>query len=457
VVRRSANLHFTTRMRLPHPILLLLGGVALAAALTWILPAGEYERRDDPATGRRVVVAGTYHRVPQTPVGPFRAVVAVPRGIAEGADVIAVIFLVGGALTLLERVGVLARAIRALLGRLHGRGIVALIIVSIVCASLGAIENAQEEFLGLIPVLLVLSRSLGFDPLVAVAMSVGAAGVGSTFGPTNPFQASIALKLAQLPLLSGWQIRLAAWGIALALWIAWTIRYAQRHRTTPPAVDEHTTASMSRRDAFMLVLMLAPLVAFVYGTLRLDWGFNELSGVFVVAALAVGLLSGLGASGTVAAYLEAMKELLPAAMLVAVARSISLVLADGHVIDTILHSLAEPLGTLPAALCAALMIPVHWVIHIAVPSVSGQAVLTMPVMLPLADLLHLPRNAAVLAYQTGAGLADILVPTNGAIMAVLLAAGVPFDRWIRFAAVGCGLAAIVGLLAIAASIVTGLP
>jgi uncharacterized ion transporter superfamily protein YfcC len=207
----------------------------------------------------------------------------------------------------------------------------------------------------------------------------------------------------------------------------------------------------------MLVLMLAPFVAFVYGTLRFDWGFNELSGVFVVAALAVGLLSGLGPSGTVAAYLEAMKELLPAALLVAVARSISVVLGDGHVIDTILHGLAEPLGSLPSALSAALMIPVHMVIHIPVPSVSGQAALTMPVMLPLADLLHLPRNAAVLAYETGAGLADILVPTNGALMAVLLAAGAPFDRWIRFAAVGCALAGLVGLVSIAASIVIGLP
>lgn len=183
----------------------------------------------------------------------------------------------------------------------------------------------------------------------------------------------------------------------------------------------------------------------MYGSTALGWGFNELSAGFLVAAFAAGLLGGLGVAGMTKAYLEGMQAMVPAAMLIGVARSLSLVLADGHVIDTILNGLATPLSRAPATLAAMLMIPFHAIVHVAVPSVSGQAVLTMPILVPLSDLLGLSRQAAVLAYQTGAGLTELLTPTNGALMAVLLAAGVPFGRWIRFASVGVLLALLVGI------------
>ena len=155
---------------------------------------------------------------------------------------------------------------------------------------------------------------------------------------------------------------------------------------------------------------------------------------------------------TVATYLEGMQSVLPAAFMVGVARSISLVLEDGRVVDTILNSLVTPLAHLPAISAALLMIPFHALLHVAVPSVSGQAVLTMPIFVPVADLLGFSREAAVLAYQTGAGLAEMVTPTNGALMAVLLAAGVPFQRWLRFVVLGVAVLAAVGVLAIAASL-----
>jgi uncharacterized ion transporter superfamily protein YfcC len=147
-------------------------------------------------------------------------------------------------------------------------------------------------------------------------------------------------------------------------------------------------------------------------------------------------------------YLEGMKELLMAAVIIGIARSLSLVLSDGHVIDTILNGLATPLSRAPAAFASLLMIPFHSLIHVAVPSVSGQAVLTMPILVPLSDLLGISRQATVLAYQTGAGLTEMLTPTNGGLMAVLLAAGIPYGRWIKFASVGVLLALAVGVIAI---------
>jgi uncharacterized ion transporter superfamily protein YfcC len=253
------------------------------------------------------------------------------------------------------------------------------------------------------------------------------------------------MKLAELPPLSGGGLRLAMFAAGFVLWVGWTMRYASRTRIAPEIPESRGAGGASGRDVLMLAILLAPIAAYVYGAMELGWGFNELSAGFVIGGLLVGLLGGLGLGGTIDAYLEGMQSLLAASIMVGVARSIYVVLADGRVIDTILQSLASPLGGLAPTMAALLMIPVHVIIHVVVSSVSGHAVLTMPVLVPLSDLLGIPRQVTVLAYQTGAGLTELLTPTNGALMAILLAAGVSYGRWFRFAIVGAGLCLLVGI------------
>jgi uncharacterized ion transporter superfamily protein YfcC len=274
-------------------------------------------------------------------------------------------------------------------------------------------------------------------------MSAGAAMIGSAFGPTNPFQAGIAMKLAELPPASGSGLRTVSLLVAFTLWTAWTLRHAVRTRVAPETVA--VTAGPIGRDLGIFLLVLAPMGFYVWGAMFWGWGFNELSAGFFAAGMIAGLLGGLGLAGTSTAYLEGMQSLLPAAVLVGVARAITVVLGDGHVIDTILNGLAAPLADASATVAALLMIPVHAIVHVFVPSVSGHAVLTMPVLVPLSDLLSISRQVTVLAYQTGAGLTEMLTPTNGALMAILLAADVPFDKWIRFAIGGVTLALLVGI------------
>jgi uncharacterized ion transporter superfamily protein YfcC len=443
---------------------LLGAAVLIAAALTWILPAGQYERREDAATGRRVVVANTYHSVARAPVGLFGAAVAIPRGFVAAADVVAVVIFVGGAWVIVDRLGTLPAVVDALVVAFAGRGLLIIPVVAVFFATMGALENMQEEIIPIVPALLALGTGLGIDAVAVVAMSAGAAMVGSAFGPTNPFQAGIALRLAELPPFSGGLVRLGLFVVGVGLWIAWTMRYARITRrrgallravgpsgtstgtSSDPSVASRTA---NRRHFFILALVLLPMAVYVYGALRLDWGFNELSAAFVIGGVLAGLVGGLGIGGTVVAYLEGMQALLPAALMVAVARSISLVLEDGRIVDTILFGLVSPLARMPVVFASVLMIPFQALLHIAVPSVSGQAVLTMPLFVPLADVLGVSRQVPVLAYQTGAGLMELATPTNGALMAVLLAAGVPFSRWIRFALgalVLLSLAGAVGLL-----------
>jgi uncharacterized ion transporter superfamily protein YfcC len=234
---------------------------------------------------------------------------------------------------------------------------------------------------------------------------------------------------------------------AIAIWIGWTLRYAHRARLSSaqgarsPASERRVADRAGARaaadtdrppHALILTLMLMPMAVYVYGALRLDWGFGELSAAFIIGGVLAGLVGGLGMGGTITAYLAGMQTLLPAAVIVGVARSISLVLEDGRIVDTLLFGMVTLLGRTPGVTAALLMIPFQALLHIAVPSVSGQAVLTMPLFAPLADVLGLSRQLPVLAYQTGAGLMELATPTNGALMAILLAANVPFARWIRF-------------------------
>ena len=438
------------KLRLPHPMVLLLGGVLVAALLTWVLPAGEYQRQADPETGRQVVIPGTYRTVERAPVGILAAAVAVPRGIVDGGEVVVVILMVGGAFALLDRTGALRRLVGALVGGSRNpRAVV--VMVSLMFATLGALENMHEEIVALIPVLLLLSRGLGFGAVTALAMSVGAAVVGSAMGPTNPFVTGIALTYADLPPMSMAGLRFVLFLAATAVWIGWTLWQASADDVRPE-LRPLPTARVTGRDGLLLAMVLIPFIPYVYGVLRLDWGFNELSALFLVAGIAVGLTAGLGVPGTTAGLLKGMEEMLAPALFVGVARGISVVLTDGRVIDTIVHRLVTPLESLPTLVAAGLMVPVHALLHIPVPSNSGQAVLTMPIMAPMADLLGLSRQVAVLAYQTGGAVMDMLTPTNGALLAMLLAAGVPYGRWLRFAIPGALLVAAVGLVGIALAI-----
>lgn len=434
------------RLRLPHPFVLLLGVIGLASALTWVLPAGSYQRRTDPATGREVVVAGTYARVAATPVGIGAAVMAVPRGIGEAIGVITTVLFVGGAFGLLERTGALARLVGSLVGRTR-RPRTVVVVISVVFAILGALEGMYEEIVALVPVLVMLSAGLGFGPVTALAMSVGAAVVGASFGPTNPFATGIALRFAGLPPLTMPALRLGLLVAATAVWITWTVVMARRDPARPGEVPAATLPA-TRRDFLLLVIALAPFGPYVFGVLRHDWGFDQLSALFLVAGFAVGLVSGWDLTTTAREFLKAMESILGAALFIGMARAITVVLTDGRIIDTIVSGLASPLGNFPGRVAGLLMIPMHAIIHIPINSDSGHAVLAMPIMAPLADLLSISRDAAVIAYQTGCALTDGLTPTAGALLAMLLAARVDYGRWFRFAAPGTLLVAVVGAIGV---------
>lgn len=305
----------------------------------------------------------------------------------------------------------------------------------------------HEEIIALVPVLLVLSSGLGFGALTALAMSLGSAVVGSSFGPTNPFMTGIGLRFAGLPPLTMPGLRFGLFGAAVVVWIIWTLVMTSRGDVRPE-VSTVAAEPATVRDLVLLAILIVPFGPYIFGVLRYDWGFDELTGLFLVAGFAVGLVSGRDLNATARGFLKGMESMLSAALFIGLARAITIVLTGGHIIDTILYGLATPLASVSGPLAALLMIPMHALLHIPVLSDTGHAVLAMPIMAPLADLLSISRDAAVIAYQTGAGFMDGLAPTNGALLAMLLAARVDYGRWVRFAAPGMLLVAAVGAIGV---------
>lgn len=446
------------RVRFPHPLILLVGGVLLAAVLTWVLPAGEYNRTHDPVTGRDVVVAGTYHSVAPQPVGPFAAVVAIPQGMIDAADVIFFVFLVGGAFAVVEKTGALTRGMDGLLRLLRGRETLVIPVVSLAFATGGALEHMQEEIIALVPALLLLTRRLGYEPMVAVAMSIGAAVVGACFSPIDPFQVGIAQKLAHIPVLSGTGFRMIFMLPALAIWIWGTMRYAKRTRVEPAAAEEDAAtgrAAGGRTVAILLVILLT-FVVFVYGVFALGWDFSQMAAVFFVMGVLAGLAGGLGVGGTAESFVDGFRAMAYAGLLIGFARAITVVLEHGKVVDTVVNGLFTPLAHVPVLASAGGMMVVHTLVHFPVPSASGQAVLTMPVLVPLADLLGMARQVVVLAYQYGAGMCEMVTPTNGALMAILAATGVPYEKWMKMILPLWAALFALGFVAVAVAIAIGL-
>jgi uncharacterized ion transporter superfamily protein YfcC len=289
-------------------------------------------------------------------------------------------------------------------------------------------------------------------------MSAGAAAVGSAFSPINPFGVLIAQGVAEVRPASGWAFRTVVLVLALALWIGVTMRHAARTRVAVGDSDSGTRPDelLTQRDLVVLAVVAATFCVAVWGLLVLGWDFNRLSATFFVMGVVVGVIAGMGLGGTAAAYARGFQEMAYAALLIGFAGAITVVLDQGRVIDTIVHGIFTPLERLPTLVSAVGMMFAHAAVHVPVPSNSGQAVLTMPVLVPVSDLLEIPRQVTILAYQYGGVLCDLVTPTNGALMAVLAAAGVRYDEWLRYAVPLFGTLLGLGAIAIAVGIAIGL-
>ena len=290
----------------------------------------------------------------------------------------------------------------------------------------------QEEIIAMMPVLLYLTSRLGYNAYVAIAISFGSAILGASFSPINPFAVVIAQKETGLEFLSGNGYRLIILAIAFVVWMFMIIRYANKNKIEKLIEENELVEKVSFRSIVILSLVGLAFVVLVIGMLKYDWDFNEMSAEFFALGILVGLIGKLGINGTIETYIEGFKELVFAAMIVGFASSISIILKQGMIIDSIIYGLFKPMQYLPKSLAAISMMVSQSLLHFPVSSYSGQAILTMPILAPLSDLIGISRQVCVLAYQYGAVMTDLIYPTQGALMAIIAIAGIPFNKWFKF-------------------------
>ncbi|MFD2035938.1 YfcC family protein [Belliella marina] len=416
----------------PHPMIIMLSFVVLATICTYLIPSGEYDRVLDVETGREVVVEGSYKRIENAPVGVGQMFLSVPEGIIEGAEIVVLIIIVGGAFYVVDKTGAFQTGLESLIYRFKNAKSYLLAIIAVLFATAGALNGLQEEIIAMVPILMILSQRIGYTKVAGIAISLGAALIGGAFGPTNPFSVIIAQKLAEVPLFSAGMYRMVFFGIALLFWIIYVIKTGKDDSAEWHSYTEKP-ANISPSHIVILLLVALTFVVMIYGLTNWAWDYNEMSAIFFAMGLAAGFIGKLGINGTAKAYSEGFAELIFAGIIVGLARSIYLLLQEGQIIDTIIYTLFAPIESLPLGLSAFGMMIAQAILHIPVPSTSGQAVLTMPLLTPIADLIGMSRQVVVLAYQYGAGIMDLVTPSNGGLMAILAAAGVSYKEWIQYA------------------------
>jgi uncharacterized ion transporter superfamily protein YfcC len=266
----------------------------------------------------------------------------------------------------------------------------------------------------------------------------------------NPFNVGIAQRFSELPLLSGWQFRLPVMVLAIAIWALGTMRHARRTRTAPADGDLPNQELRGRHGA-VLAVTIAAFATFIFGVIQFGWGFEQMAGVFLGLGLVAGVIGGLGIEGTSAAFVDGFGSMSYAVLMIGVARGVFVVLDQGHIVDTIINFLVTPLAKLPVTFYAMGITIVQSLLTLPVPSSSGRITLTMPILVPLSDLLGLSRHVTVTAVAFGPGVIGNFLPTDGALMAILALAGVPFSRWLRFCIPLCGILFVLALAAVALS------
>lgn len=440
--------------KFPNAFVILIAVIIFAWILTYIIPQGSYQRILDEATGTTKVLNDSYQTVTSEHLSLMDLILSIPRGIIGRADAIVLILLIGGCFYVIEKTGALNQGLVKLVKILEGKETLALILVTVLFTAGGVTIGMQEEVIAMIPILLLFGKSLGYNTFTIILMSYGSTVIGSSFSPSNPFAVIIAQKEAGLPLLSGSQFRLVVLAVVLIVWITFIIRYASKNRidkTKMPSAD----ASMTARSKIILSLLALTFCGVIYGLLFLNWDFNEMSASFFALGIVAGLIGQLGVNGTGESYIDGFKEMMFAAILLGLANSISLLLKEGMIMDTIVYGLFGPLKYLSPSVSAVSMMVAHSFLHFPVPSYSGQAVLTMPILIPLSDLIGVSRQTCVLAYQYGAVMADMIVPTNGALMAVLALCNIPYNKWLKFALRPTLLVLLIAAIALVVSVAIG--
>ena len=434
----------TNERRIPHAVVMMLMIIVAAVALTYVVPAGEYQR-----TPAGLVVPGSFHTVVKSyadvltltskrekgvayPARPVAIVSSIPAGMTRSAALIFMILFIGGMFGVLQQTGALEAGTERLLVVTRGNANVLVPIVMILLAAGSTFLGLISEYLVVIPMALLLAERLGYDALFGTAMVTIAAKIGYLTSVTNPLALAVAQPLVGVPVFSGALFRAIVLAVFLPLGIWFLLRSSGRRRIVAEAPPTFHADKLAGRHVGVLLVLLASVVVMIVGVRSYAWGNAELSAMYIVVAIAIALVARMSADGAAQAFLKGMQGMLLAGVLVGLAAGVEVVLRDALVLDSIVAFLSSSVAGKGPAVVAVLMMGVQMVIDVFIPSTSGKAAITMPILGPIAHLSGVSGQVTVLAFLFGNGLMNTLTPTSGMLLAYLAAGKVSYGSWIRF-------------------------
>ena len=443
------------KYRFPTAFTILFGLIVLVAALTWIIPAGQYERVTNPALDREVPIAGTYAPTDPNPQGIFDVIMAPIAGFydpatneANAIDVALFVLVIGGFIGVVASTGAINAGISRAMIALKGREKWMIPVLMALFAFGGTTYGMAEETLAFYVLLIPIMIAAGYDAVTAVAIILLGAGVGVLGSTVNAFATVIASDAAGVPFTNGMTLRLIILGLTWLACVAYVMRYAERVRRDPSksivydrkaeneahflSGQEEGTLAFTGMHKIVLAIFGITFVVMVWGVLKGGWWMGEMSGLFLAAAILIGLIARPGEEKFVDAFLNGARDLLAVALIIGLARGIVVVMDAGRISDTILHWAELSVAGLGEV---AFINVIYWIevlMSFFVPSSSGLAVLSMPILAPVADFANVGRELVVTAYQSANGLVNLINPTFAVVMGALAIGRVPYERWLRF-------------------------
>ena len=434
------------RFNFPDTISFILIFMALFLLLTWIIPAGEYQR--EVKNGRNIIVKNTYSEVKPAPQGIWAFLKAPIKGMESAASIIALVFLIGGSFGVVNKTNAINQGLKkiVLLGEKKSSfKLLILPLIMILFSLAGATIGMSEEVLVFVIITVPMALSLGYDSVVGVSVAFVAAGVGFAGAFLNPFTVGIAQEIAEIKVFSGIAYRLVVWCVLTFVTILFVMRYAlllQKGKiiSVMSAVDNNRNLeefkdgdnNLTLNQKIVLSLLLTVLVLLVLGVTFWEWYIDEIAGLFIALAILSAIIVKIKAKIAVDAFLEGAKEMMVPALVIGLTKGLFVIATEGKIIDTILYAVETLSQGLPRQVSIIAMFIFQGVLNFFMPSGSGQAALTMPVMAPLSDILGISRQLSVLAFQLGDGLVNLMIPTSGVTMGVLSIAKIPFNKWFRW-------------------------
>ena len=413
------------KVKIPNTYVIIALIIALCAVATWLVPGGQYVRAED----------GTLHfervdHVPQT----WQVFSAIYHGFVKQAGIIVFILVVGGAFWLLNATGAVASGISRFIARVGKRDKWVLVALTVLFSVAGAVFGMSEETIPFVGIVVPLAISMGYDAVMGMLVVYVAANVGFSSAFLNPFTVGIAQGMAELPLFSGLEYRLVCWALLTLLLVVFVVIYARKTRKAPAAAAEagEASAKLTRAQKWILLVLLATVVMLIVGVTVWEWYLPEITGLFLLMGIVCGVIAGFSANKIAEELLAGAKDILSAALVVGFASGIIVVLQDGRIVDSILHSMQDGLdGTGPLASLSA-MYGIQALINFIIPSATAKAAITIPIMAPFSDLVGVSRQAMVLAFQFGDGFTNMVTPTSGVLIAALAMARIPYTKWVKW-------------------------